>query len=86
MWFAVADALRRSGFGEAGPEYLRLSAVLQEQRSYEMLRGAPAEDHWVALREQAAEALRLLEPMRQAALLITELPIDVTGAAERSPQ
>lgn len=60
--------------------------MLQEQRSLEILRGAQTDEHWRELRAAAAAALQLLEPMRQAAVLITELPIDVTDAAQRPSQ
>jgi hypothetical protein len=80
VWLTVVAALEQSGFAQAGPEYLKLSRILLEQRALDFAAGKPADEQWLALRQAAADALALLEPLHQAATRLTQLPIDAIPA------
>ena len=75
LWSEIVRSLSQAGYEQAGPEYLRLSKLLIETRTAELVNGQDLTDAgWTQLREQAAEALRLLEPLVESARLLATLP------------
>lgn len=76
VWVTVVAALEQSGFAVAGPEYVKLSRLLLEQRALEFAEGKDADEQWLALRDAARAALTLLDPLHRAATRLTQLPIE----------
>ena len=76
LWSEIVRSLSQAGYEQAGPEYLRLSKLLIETRTAELVNGQDLTDAgWTQLREQAAEALRLLEPLVESARLLATVPL-----------
>jgi hypothetical protein len=80
VWVQVVHSLEQSGFGAAGPEYLRLSQAVREahaalQSATGARKGRTREDDgWEAVRTVTQRALELLRPIVDAATLLHELP------------
>lgn len=78
LWSNLADSLRHGGFGQAGPEYLKLAQMVAQVRRMQLVRsmGEPRPDdaEWAKLSVIASTVLTLLEPLREASRLLAELP------------
>jgi hypothetical protein len=80
VWSQLLDSLRRSGFREAGPEYLKLSRFVADVRRHQMVSGGDSaqETVWNQLSEVGVEAHGLLAPLAEAARILAELPLRVS--------
>jgi hypothetical protein len=80
IWKQLLDSLRRSGFREAGPEYLKLSKLVAEVRRRQVVSGCEEQEEpvWQKLSELGCEAHALLAPLTEAAHLLAELPLKVS--------
>lgn len=82
LWTAIGGALREAGYGDAGPEYLRLSRLLQQAHNAALLDPPVAEaEKWATLRHAAMTAYELLGPLAEAAATLAKLPSDGTAVA-----
>lgn len=83
LWSAIAQGLRQAGYKETGPEYLRLSKMLSRQHRAEILAGKTDEAaEWREIRDVAAEAVALLEPLTEAARLLADLGVGIAPIGE----
>jgi hypothetical protein len=80
VWSQLLESLRRSGFREAGPEYLKLSQLVAEVRRRQLLRGFSQSEEavWKKLSDVGVEAHALLGPLAEAARILAELPLRVS--------
>jgi hypothetical protein len=84
VWASVVAALENAGLREAGPEYLKLSQLLTDQRAQELLAaGEPAPD-WEIVQRLAGAALELLSPLVEAAELLKLDAHRAMGVVRRS--
>lgn len=78
LWSNLADSLKHGGFGQAGPEYLKLAQIVTQVRRMQLVRSAgearPDDAEWAKLSSIAGTVLTLLEPLREASRLLAELP------------
>lgn len=86
VWSSIVVALRQAGYEAAGPEYVRLSRLLAQQHTADLLAGRASPDpRWEELRRVAAEAVSLLGPVVEAASLLTALPTEMSVAPDAAP-
>lgn len=74
VWRSVVAALRQAKYDEVGPAYGKLSTLLVQQRTGDLLAGAPDRAEWAELSATAQEAVELLEPVLTAARQLVTLP------------
>ncbi len=81
LWEEIVRGLRQAGYDQVGPEYLKLSRVLTEARTSELLQGQGSDgDAWRRIRQAASEASGLLEPLVESARLLARLPTSIESA------
>lgn len=80
LWSSIVVGLRQAGYEATGAEYLRLSRILTEQCTAELLAGRTTIPRWAELRRVGAEAVALLGPVFRAASLLAELPTNAQVA------
>lgn len=81
IWTDVTAGLESAHYAEVGAEYAKLSALLVQQRTAQLLaRGRPGPE-WAELSRTAQRALDLLEPLLGAARLLATLPTTPAPAA-----
>lgn len=85
LWSNLADSLKHGGFGQAGPEYLKLAQIVTQVRRMQLVRsvGEPRPDdaEWAKLSSIAGVVLTLIEPLREASRLLAELPTQLDARA-----
>ena len=74
VWASVVSGLESARYAEVGTEYAKLSALLVQQRTLQVLAGGPADARWAELSSTAQHALDLLEPLLGAARLLATIP------------
>ena len=74
IWTSVTDGLESAHYAEVGAEYAKLSVLLAQQRTAQLLAGARPNPEWAELARTAQRALDLLEPLLGAARLLATLP------------
>jgi hypothetical protein len=74
VWTSVVSGLESARYAEVGNEYAKLSALLVQQRTAQVLAGAPVGQEWDELSRLAQCALDLLEPLLGAARLLATMP------------
>jgi hypothetical protein len=83
IWLSLVVALRQAGYEDAGPEYIRLSRLLQQNCTADLMTGRTSSIvAWDELRQIAAEAVSLLGPMVTAASMLADLPTGVDLAPD----
>lgn len=80
VWTSVVAGLEAARYAEVGTEYAKLSALLAQQRTAQLLAGSAPGPEWVELSRTAQRALDLLEPLLGAARLLATLPAVPTVA------
>lgn len=81
LWEEIVRGLRQAGYDQVGPEYLKLSRVLTQARTSELLQGQTSDEAaWRKIRQAAAEAWDLLEPLVESARLLARLPTGIEAA------
>ena len=85
IWRSVTAGLESAHYAEVGAEYAKLSALLVQQRTAQVLAGGRPGPEWAELTRTAQRALDLLEPLLGAARLLATAPT-VTAAAPSSPR
>jgi len=88
VWRAVVAALEQARYHEIGPAYAKLSTLLVQQRTAELLSDPGDRAEWVELSRTAQEAVTLLEPVMTAARQLVALPsrIDVDRGTTEAPR
>jgi hypothetical protein len=81
VWSAVVTGLEAARYAEVGSEYAKLSALLVEQRTAQVLAGEPLGPEWIELSRAARRTLDVLEPLLSAARLLASMPVE--GPAPR---
>ncbi|MGY1804060.1 hypothetical protein ACI78T_12365 [Blastococcus sp. SYSU D00922] len=81
VWTSVVTGLESARYAEAGTEYAKLSALLVQQRTAQVLAGTPADERWAELSRAAQRALDLLEPLLGAARLLATMPAPTAARA-----
>ena len=74
IWTSVTAGLERAHYAEVGAEYAKLSVLLAQQRTAQLLAGTQPGPEWTELSRTAQRALDLLEPLLGAARLLATLP------------
>ena len=74
IWTSVTAGLEGAHYAEVGAEYAKLSVLLAQQRTAQLLAGAQLGPEWTELSHTAQRALDLLEPLLGAARLLATLP------------
>ena len=77
LWSEIVHGLQATGYSTVVPQYLKLSRVLSQARMTELLQGQPEAGHWSEIRRLAAEALKSLDPLVEAARILVELPTEL---------
>jgi hypothetical protein len=80
IWTAVTSGLEAAHYAEVGAEYAKLSVLLAQQRTAQLLAGTPPGPEWTELARTAQHALDLLEPLLGAARLLATLPAEPVPA------
>jgi hypothetical protein len=83
VWSSVVAGLESARYDEVGAEYAKLSALLVQQRTAEVLAGTPLRPEWAELSRVAQQALDALEPLLGAARLLATLPAAVPPTAPK---
>ena len=77
VWTSVVSGLESARYAEVGTEYAKLSALLAQQRTAQLLAGSSPGPEWDELARTAQRALDLLEPLLGAARLLATRPAPV---------
>jgi hypothetical protein len=85
IWTSVTAGLEAAHYPEVGAEYAKLSALLAQQRTAQLLAGGRPGPEWTELARTAQRALDLLEPLLGAARLLATLPV-APAPATRPPR
>lgn len=87
IWTSVTAGLEGAHYAEVGAEYAKLSALLVQQRTAQLLAGGRPGPEWTELSRTAQRTLDLLEPLLGAARLLATLPAVPVPAspARRAP-
>lgn len=86
VWTSVVSGLESARYAEVGTEYAKLSALLAQQRTAQLLGGGTPGPEWHELARTAQRALDLLEPLLGAARLLATLPSTPVPAVVPPPR
>lgn len=85
VWTTVVSGLEAAHYADVGTEYAKLSALLVQQRTAQLLAGAPVGEDWAELSRLAQRALDLLDPLLGAARLLATMPAPPPTSAPAPP-
>lgn len=82
VWEQMMQSLSRSGFQHAGSEYLRLSQRVLQLRRAALISGSDSDAaKWDCVRQLGGQAVALLQPIMEAARILSELPSARTASS-----